>query len=561
MCADVTPFEVKLLRAQVEALEQLLETRKQGQQVERSDDATQRSKLQAETLRALVSATYPSQREDFFHALVCHLAATLKVRYAVIGEFFPNESSGDIQTIAVLANGEFVPNFTYQLKGMPCAHLVQQRSFYCETGIQQRFPQVQLMRDWGIEGYFGIAIYGNFNSLIGVLAVMDTKPLMLSTEVQSLLMLFASRASAEMERSRADEALRRNQERYALATAAGKVGVWELDILTGTYYGDTNLKALYGYTEQELGTDPYVWLNLVHPDDRATAMGAWQAVAGGERDNFLCKLRMQCKDGTILWTEARGQAQRDDHGRLLRMIGATVDITELKLTEEVLCQKERELQRVITERERISQDLHDGILQSLYVVGLGLEASKPLMQQLKHRGKLVKELRQRLDQATGQLSAVMCEIRSFITGLESEIRKGKDLPSAIQHLVESLAQTAPIRFRTSIDEKAASSLSASQALHLFKIMQEAVSNCLRHGRAREARVSLKMLKQGVRLSARDDGKGFPVKTALRKQAGHGMANMAARARNIGGSFTVRSKPGGGTSVILDIPRETTQVHA
>ena len=81
---------------------------------------------------------------------------------------------------------------------------------------------------------------------------------------------------------------------------------------------------------------------------------------------------------------------------------------------------------------------------------------------------------------------------------------------------------------------------------------------IRHGYAQEARVSLKMLKQGVRLSIRDNGRGFNQNVA--KRAGHGLANMAARAQKIGGRFTILSKVNEGTRVVLDLPSEAADVH-
>ena len=84
-----------------------------------------------------------------------------------------------------------------------------------------------------------------------------------------------------------------------------------------------------------------------------------------------------------------------------------------------------------------------------------------------------------------------------------------------------------------------------------------MSNCIRHGGAQEARVSLKMLKQGVRLSIRDNGRGFNPNVA--KGVGHGLANMAARAKKIGGRFTVLSKENEGTRIVLDLPKEASNL--
>jgi signal transduction histidine kinase len=104
--------------------------------------------------------------------------------------------------------------------------------------------------------------------------------------------------------------------------------------------------------------------------------------------------------------------------------------------------------------------------------------------------------------------------------------------------------------------RAAQALSSEQSsLLLRRNIQEAVSNCIRHGRAQEARVSLKMLKQGVRLSIRDNGREFTPDVS--KGTGHGLANMAARAQKIGGRLTVLSKMNEETRIVFDLPNEAS----
>ncbi|MCI0428677.1 MAG: PAS domain S-box protein, partial [Nitrospiraceae bacterium] len=228
------------------------------------------------------------------------------------------------------------------------------------------------------------------------------------------------------------------------------------------------------------------------------------------------------------------------------------DVTDRKRTEEVLRQRERLLHTVIEERERISQDLHDGILQSLFAVGLALEASKSMMSPRARKSSGAS-----LDQAIDQLNRVMREIRNFTAGLGSDPLQGKDLPMALQNMLASLTVNQATRVRLAVEDRAAKAVSAEQSLHLLLVIQEAVNNCIRHGRAQEAKVSLKMLKQGVRLSIRDNGRGFNPDTA--KGAGHGLGNMAARAQKIGGRFTVLSKVNEGTRVVLDLPKEAADV--
>ncbi len=161
------------------------------------------------------------------------------------------------------------------------------------------------------------------------------------------------------------------------------------------------------------------------------------------------------------------------------------------------------MRAAIEERERISQDLHDGILQLLFAVGLRLEASNALMSA---GSRKVAGLR--LDQAIGQLNRVIREVRSFIAGLASDPLQGKDLLTALRLMLKSLTQNHALRVRCEGEDRATQAVSAEQAAHLLYIVQEAVSNCLQHSGAQEAMVSLKMLKQGVRLSIRDNGCGF-----------------------------------------------------
>ena len=266
------------------------------------------------------------------------------------------------------------------------------------------------------------------------------------------------------------------------------------------------------------------------------------------QDLFILEEVITDSMGKMRWLQTVKRPILDEEGRAIMVLGAATDITERKRIEETLRQRERDLRAAIEERERISQDLHDGILQSLFAVGLSLETTKSMMS-LKER----KTSGPALDQAIDQLNRLMHEVRNFIAGLGSDLLQGKDLPTALHHMLETLTKHHPTHVRLKIEDRAAQTLSAEQSLHLLLVIQEAVSNCIRHGYAQEATVSLKLLKQGVRLSVRDNGCGFD--SATSKGVGHGLANMAARAQKIGGRLTVLSKTNEGTRVVLDLPKE------
>jgi signal transduction histidine kinase len=147
----------------------------------------------------------------------------------------------------------------------------------------------------------------------------------------------------------------------------------------------------------------------------------------------------------------------------------------------------------------------------------------------------------------------MAEIRNFIEGLESQVMQGGDFANALETMVQTMSAASATVCRLSIQDAAVRHISTEQALHLMNVVREAVSNSLRHGRAKRTTVSLKLLTRSIRLSVSDDGAGFN-QTRVHGR-GHGLPNMAARARKLGGRFAVRSKPGLGTKILLDLPKE------
>jgi signal transduction histidine kinase len=274
------------------------------------------------------------------------------------------------------------------------------------------------------------------------------------------------------------------------------------------------------------------------------------------RDRFIPEEKITDAGGRVRWLQAVKRPIFDDEGRVHMVLGAATDITERKRMEEILLQRERDLSAALQERERISQDLHDGILQSLYAVGLGLEACKPLIKN--QQDHTVEKFVATLNQAIGQLNQVMAEVRNFIAGLESQVMQGGDFSTALRTMVETMSLSSSARCRVRIDDAAAQRLSTEQALHIINIVREGLSNALRHSRAKQITVSLRDLIRSDRLAVTDDGVGFNARSV--QGVGHGLVNMAARAQKVRGLFAIQSKPDRGTRISLDLPKDTHYAH-
>jgi len=210
------------------------------------------------------------------------------------------------------------------------------------------------------------------------------------------------------------------------------------------------------------------------------------------------------------------------------------------------------LARSQREREVVSRELHDNILQSIYSVGLGLDEVRRTCEQQPHG------VAERITVAINSLNGLIRDLRSFLTGLEPKGIGGAELKGALKSVLLAAGPDEEARFSIQIEPSAAHTLSRVQATEIFNIAREAISNCLRHARAANASVTLHAHARGIRLVVADDGVGFDL--AMTKDASMGFRNMRNRASVLGATLDIDSAPGQGTTVNLDIPNSAHDSH-
>ncbi|MEX2322994.1 MAG: GAF domain-containing sensor histidine kinase [Acidimicrobiia bacterium] len=243
--------------------------------------------------------------------------------------------------------------------------------------------------------------------------------------------------------------------------------------------------------------------------------------------------------GNLYLTEKDGGFSESDEA-LVEFLAVTAGaaVSTLRLQER--------LRRVALQedRERIARDLHDSLIQDLFAVGLSLQSS---LAQLESDPEAVRD---RIDSAMDQLDAAIGSLRRFIFDLRPPRWARRDLEADIRLLVADLSRPHRVAVEVDIDP-AAAAVDAETTGHLVAIVREALSNALRHARARRITIRVSAEPDRVVAAIADDGEGFDASAA---RGGLGLGNIARRAAEAGGRHTVESSPGSGTTVRVEMPR-------
>lgn len=338
------------------------------------------------------------------------------------------------------------------------------------------------------------------------------------------------------DRKRTEEALRTSETELQRFVAEAPVGLCILDENWRAVKANKALCELTGYAEHEIVGSTYAL--YTHPEDLAANIMLTDEFFRGVRSEYTYEKRYIRKSGEIIWVSVKAtRVELSGHAGPL-LLAAVQDITERKLAME--------------EREQLSRDLHDNILQALYAVGMQLEAGKLSI------GKSPRTSKLHMAQAVNQLNALMLDIRRFITSLTQRTTRQLDFGPALRQLVTSMSSASQAPPELDIVNPVLSFITPKQGEQLLNIVREALSNSTRHAQASHRWIRLSLAENAIHLIIGDNGVGFS--TVRKRRAGHGLRNMAARAKQISSIYTLKSAPGKGTCVMVDIPLKKEHIY-
>ena len=327
------------------------------------------------------------------------------------------------------------------------------------------------------------------------------------------------------------------------------------------------------------------WQDLINPEDLEVALSNFTKHCADPDHPYDQMVRYRHKDGSTVWVRCRGIAIRDHTGKPIRLLGAHTDLTELKRTEEKLKQRTieleasnqslkrtegelrkaskgleqqvqartkelRDLSRKLirtqeAERRRISLELHDRLGQDLALLSIQIER---LIQKAPESQAQLNEQLQVLSTRTKELSS---KVQTLSHQLHPAQLVHLGLVAASRSLCHEVSQSSDIQIDFSHSD-VSRSISPEVSTCLYRVLQESLTNVVKHSGAKTAQVELAGSPSEIQLQILDSGVGFDPKSTG-SRGGLGLVGMRERLSLLGGELLIESRPSGSTWIKACLP--------
>jgi PAS domain S-box-containing protein len=361
-----------------------------------------------------------------------------------------------------------------------------------------------------------------------------------STQVVSTSVDAARLAELEQE-------LRELRERYRSLFDNALEGIFRTSVDGRWLAANATMAQMLGYDSvEELMSSSRVRDFYADPSERD------RLIRRMDEDDFVVgyEHHVRRRDGSTMWVLMNAYTLRDENGEPIGFEGMEIDITERKRAEEhrarLLAQTVRAAE---DERTRLAAELHDGPIQRLAKLGYVLERGAVQLE----RGDLDKT-KGLVTQAQAGLFEEIAALRQTMTRLRPPVLDERGLSAALHDLANAITKDTEIGVHVdvSLDERLEESLETI----IYRVVQEALRNVVKHASATAAHVHLRDADGGVILTIDDDGTGFDIRAVDTADGdGHfGLDGMRERTRMAGGTCTITASAGAGTQIRAWFPR-------
>jgi len=341
---------------------------------------------------------------------------------------------------------------------------------------------------------------------------------------------------------RAEEALRESEERLRLAVQAGQMFAYSWDVSSDKIERSGESAQVLGMQDAQLSTGKEL-IARVHPDDRER-LAAAMADLDVENPDLQITYRMIRPDATVVWLETNSRAYFGQHG-IQRLVGMVADVTERRNAEEILATVNRRLiEAQEADRTRIGRDLHDDIGQQLVLLAVEIG-------QLANTSRRRDNFRARLEAVRKHTADISSSVHALSHQLHSASLKHLGLTAAARGYCREISaqQCIEIDFKS---DNVPADVTPEISLCLFRVLQEALQNAVKHSRTNNFKVELRGDSHSICLAVSDLGAGFNVESAT-AGTGLGLISMRERLKLVNGELLISSQKLHGTIIRAWVP--------
>jgi PAS domain S-box-containing protein len=425
------------------------------------------------------------------------------------------------------------------------AAFLKQRVIISDVTTDPRWPDNcrDLPVSCGLRAAWSEPLIAKDGAVLGTFAMYYAEPRIPDASDLELIEAAGHIAVIAIQLEQSQAALRESEERFRLVANTAPVLIWTSgpDKMC-TYFNQGWLDFTGRSLQAELGDG---WVQGVHPEDVAGCLETYTR-AFDRREPFRMEYRLRRHDGEHRWIFDQGVPRFHADGSFAGYIGSGIDVTERRLAEEALSTVSQKLiEAHEEERARLARELHDDINQRLALLRVHLERlmHNPPTSAAQLRGKIL--------EASQQTADLVKDIQALTHRLHPSKVELLGLAAAARSLCEEFSdqQDVKIDFHA---ENVPEALPQEISLCLFRVLQEALQNAIKHSGSRHATVSLRGGVNDIDLTVQDSGVGFDAREAGRGR-GLGLTSMKERLKLVDGQLSIHSELRRGTTIHARVP--------
>ncbi len=333
------------------------------------------------------------------------------------------------------------------------------------------------------------------------------------------------------ERLKTERALQMSDERLKLALDGAKLGLWDMDYVTGEVYRSETWAEMLGYKIKEITNNESFWENLIHPDDRERVIAEGLEVRKTKGKYFRSKHRLRCKDGSYKWVLSWGTfIGYDKAGNPLRSVGVHIDIDKIQKAEE-------EIQRLLKSKEILLKEVHHRIKNNMSAIASFLSIEKRL-----HDNEEVKRI---LTEANTRVKAMtVLYDKLYRSETYKSLEVAEYLSTLVEDLVKLYSDDCEIHIIKDLQEF---EIDAKYFFPLGIIINEIVTNSLKYAfkgcENNELKISCRLLHKKVVIRISDNGCGFTSLDQKNAESGFGLQLVDMLISQLKGKMIINSSKG------------------